>query len=249
MKVYLINLDRRPDRLAEMTERLNALGLEFERVSAVDAKTAKFVWQVSWWKAVVYKLGHLPTRGAIACYYSHRYIWGDMIAKDISHALVFEDDAEVIEWDDALAKINLRDFELDLLRLQYTEASTWIDYGFDGQEMNIAGHKAVNEMSYGTVAYLITIAGAKKCHRLGKFWFPVDCFDLWTKVVGLRTSVLRPSMFEQSDSITDIQISTTGDLVPRFPKIDHLFLRPIARPLLKHARRILIASQTRSLST
>ena len=34
MKIYLINLDRHPERLAHMRTQLN--GIEFERISAVD---------------------------------------------------------------------------------------------------------------------------------------------------------------------------------------------------------------------
>ncbi len=37
--VYVINLDRRTDRLEKIKERFDLLGLEFERVSAVDGKT------------------------------------------------------------------------------------------------------------------------------------------------------------------------------------------------------------------
>jgi glycosyl transferase, family 25 len=39
MQVYVINLDRRPDRLAEISQRLDALGLTFTRVPAVDGLT------------------------------------------------------------------------------------------------------------------------------------------------------------------------------------------------------------------
>lgn len=37
-KTYLINLDRRDDRLESVTKRCSDLGIEFERVSAIDGK-------------------------------------------------------------------------------------------------------------------------------------------------------------------------------------------------------------------
>lgn len=40
LPIYLVNLDRRTDRLATMAAALNAAGLAWERVPAVDAKTA-----------------------------------------------------------------------------------------------------------------------------------------------------------------------------------------------------------------
>ena len=41
MRIYLINLERRPDRLAAMTARAEGLGLALERIEAVDAATAE----------------------------------------------------------------------------------------------------------------------------------------------------------------------------------------------------------------
>jgi len=38
MRAYLINLERRSDRLRKMTDQLNALGIDFERVDALDAR-------------------------------------------------------------------------------------------------------------------------------------------------------------------------------------------------------------------
>ena len=38
MRIFLINLDRSPQRLAFMTAQLNALGLRAERLPAVDGK-------------------------------------------------------------------------------------------------------------------------------------------------------------------------------------------------------------------
>jgi hypothetical protein len=42
IKIYVINLDRRRDRLERMQAIADALGFEFERVSAVDAKSDDF---------------------------------------------------------------------------------------------------------------------------------------------------------------------------------------------------------------
>jgi hypothetical protein len=39
LQIYVINLDRRPDRLQEISQRLSALGLSFKRVPAVDCLT------------------------------------------------------------------------------------------------------------------------------------------------------------------------------------------------------------------
>ena len=40
MRIFVINLARRPDRMAAMAAQLERLGLAYERFDAVDAKTA-----------------------------------------------------------------------------------------------------------------------------------------------------------------------------------------------------------------
>ena len=36
LEVYVINLDRSPERMADMKKKLSALGLEYKRIPAVD---------------------------------------------------------------------------------------------------------------------------------------------------------------------------------------------------------------------
>ena len=80
MKVYLINLDRHPDRLAHMRNQLNRIA--FERVSAVDGSnqppTAKGL-----------------TRFELACLESHRVAWRQFLASPAAHACFLEDDLHI----------------------------------------------------------------------------------------------------------------------------------------------------------
>jgi glycosyl transferase family 25 len=39
LPIYVINLARRPDRLADMARAIDAAGLAFTRVEAIDART------------------------------------------------------------------------------------------------------------------------------------------------------------------------------------------------------------------
>ncbi len=80
MKIYVINLDRHPERLAHMRKQLD--GVAFERVSAVDG--AK----------------HPPTtkgltRFELACLESHRTAWRKFLASADSLACFLEDDVHV----------------------------------------------------------------------------------------------------------------------------------------------------------
>jgi glycosyl transferase, family 25 len=80
MNVYLINLDRNPERLAHMRSQLN--GIAFERLSAVDGSneppTAKGL-----------------TRFELACLESHKLAWRRFLAGPSAHACILEDDLHV----------------------------------------------------------------------------------------------------------------------------------------------------------
>jgi GR25 family glycosyltransferase involved in LPS biosynthesis len=73
MRVFLINLDRRPDRLAAMKSQLDRLGIAFERFSAVDARTMDPA-ELSVPFAESGPLGALSP-GDKGCTYSHIHIW------------------------------------------------------------------------------------------------------------------------------------------------------------------------------
>ncbi len=80
MKIYLINLDRHPERLAHMRQQLD--GVAFERISAVDGSkdppTTKGL-----------------SRFELACLESHRLAWRQFLAGSEAHACFIEDDLHI----------------------------------------------------------------------------------------------------------------------------------------------------------
>jgi glycosyl transferase family 25 len=80
MKIYLINLDRHPDRLAHMRKQLD--GVPFERISAVDGSkdppTTKGL-----------------TRFELACLESHRIAWRQFLNGPEDSACIVEDDLHI----------------------------------------------------------------------------------------------------------------------------------------------------------
>jgi glycosyl transferase, family 25 len=80
MKIYLINLDRNPERLAHMREQLN--GVAFERISAVDGSNDP------------------PTteglsRFELACLESHKLAWRQFLNGPEGCACFLEDDLHI----------------------------------------------------------------------------------------------------------------------------------------------------------
>ena len=92
MKVYLVNLERRPDRLQEMTEQLNSLGIEFERIDAVDGNHIKNSTDYFSPKRFFLENRRNYVPGEVGCALSHINIWKKIVYENIDYALVLEDD-------------------------------------------------------------------------------------------------------------------------------------------------------------
>jgi glycosyl transferase family 25 len=88
MRIFLINLARRPDRLAAMRDAATRLGLTLGRIEALDAMTAgPLADQFD----DAGPLGEIP-RGDKACLLSHRAAWEAFLAGGEAYAAVLEDD-------------------------------------------------------------------------------------------------------------------------------------------------------------
>lgn len=81
-KVFVINLDRRPDRLTQIASHLTALGIQFERVPAVDGDATELPAKWSY------------TPGAFGCLLSHLKCYQTISNQNIKGwTLILEDDA------------------------------------------------------------------------------------------------------------------------------------------------------------
>ena len=85
LPIFVINLDRRPDRLASITTALGRIGLHFERVVAIDAKNLPLP---------EYACRALGV-GEQACLMSHHRALERFLASDAVATLILEDDVEI----------------------------------------------------------------------------------------------------------------------------------------------------------
>ena len=93
LPIFVINLDRSPERLALMQAQAGALGLSFERVPGVDGTKALPAWVITQFLS---ELGQEPTalsRGEVGCYASHLRVMSKIIDHRLEAAIVLEDDA------------------------------------------------------------------------------------------------------------------------------------------------------------
>jgi glycosyl transferase family 25 len=87
---YLINLDRDDERLRFMSQRLNQIGVKYDRCSAVDAR-AMSKTELSEFRKL---RSHLPWHhdGQIGCFLSHFEIWKRIAGGSAKFGAVLEDD-------------------------------------------------------------------------------------------------------------------------------------------------------------
>jgi GR25 family glycosyltransferase involved in LPS biosynthesis len=125
IEVFVINLDRRQDRLNSVTERLLRAGLSFSRFSASEGAGTSSSWPLS-----------PPTVGN---WLSHSGVLLEFIASKAEYALVLEDD--VVPREDAvgempriLAELSkfMMEFSVGVLQLGYIEHlyKPWTRHGF-----------------------------------------------------------------------------------------------------------------------
>ena len=176
MKVYLVNMDRSKDRLEIMQRRLSSLGLEYERVSAVDGsklseEEKKCVVSPNW------RYPYTLTPGEVGCFLSHKKCWRKLVDSKESWALVLEDDSVFH------SKAN-----------EYFQSTEWIPEGVQLIQFSFAKDTTFSDKSVvlpngshlvrvkhsspcGTYAYLISREAAEKALELSDIAEgPIDNF-------------------------------------------------------------------------
>ena len=172
MRTYLINLARRPDRLAAMTRQ--AGGFDLERVEAVDARTTE-PGALDRWFVPGGPLGEIP-KGDKACLLSHRLAWQRFQATPDGHAVFLEDDVRLSPGAPALlADDSWIPADAAVVKLEH--------YGPQGQRVLLRGLRPVQSgfqlgrmlsRHTGAAAYILSRAAAEVLLRETRFDLPVD---------------------------------------------------------------------------
>jgi glycosyl transferase family 25 len=213
MRAYLINLERRSDRLRKMTDQLNALGIPFERIDALDARSIADAELARQFRDDG-PLGAIP-KGDKCCALSHALAWQAFARSGESHAIVLEDDvaieptAAALLHDDAWIPAGV-----DLLKLER--------YGPPNQRVLIDervdignGHKIgrLRSRHTGAAAYIMSRRAALMLNeQVDCWWLPVDhlLFNLNNSPLAelLGPHQMTPAIAHQSPALgghTDIE--------------------------------------------
>ncbi|HET7086365.1 MAG TPA: glycosyltransferase family 25 protein [Rhizomicrobium sp.] len=186
MRIYLINLARRPDRLAGMLRQAAPLGLNLERVEALDA-AGEEPRALDRWFEEGGPLGEIP-KGDKACLLSHRQAWRLFLESGDSHAAFLEDDVRLSKSAPALllANSNWLPPDAGVMKLEH--------YGPPGQRVLLEGirplvleprQKALAQIEdfrigrmlsrhTGAAAYILSRSSAELLMAENLFDLPVD---------------------------------------------------------------------------
>lgn len=212
--IYVINLDRSPDRWAAMTARLAALGLTATRVPAVDAKRdldemrarRGFPTPLGDTIFAMNAEGRRYLMGEEACFQSHLKAQAMFLASDAETALILEDDADIApDFSGTLSAIVDIAPLWDAVRLESagrrgTRRALKIA-DLPGGRMLVGSLRPCS----GSSGYLITRAGAERFIAAAKGVFePVDTYLSSVGKHGLRMLDCAPSPLRQSGAASVI---------------------------------------------
>ncbi len=166
--VYLINLDRRTDRRSNMEMIFGELGVDYERLPAVDGKrdlsdTYLAEHNIRMMADFTEPYHGRPLKlGEIGCFLSHYNIWQDVLAKGYDDVIVFEDDVrfepffakKIAAVRREVADLGL-DWDLIFLgrKILHNVEEAWVE------DSNLLLH--VN-YTYWTLGYMLKASGARK---------------------------------------------------------------------------------------
>jgi glycosyl transferase family 25 len=184
MKVYVINLDRHPDRLAHMRDELSDVG--FERVAAVDgAENPEGIKGL--------------TRFELACLESHRNAWRLFLKRSDAHACFLEDDVHF--WPDFGALVKADGWippDAHSIKLD-----TYLQEVKLGERRPAFGRRSIARLytrHESSAAYILSREGAERYLALtARAVLPADysLFPRSPRRLGLRVYQLTPAVAVQ----------------------------------------------------
>jgi glycosyl transferase family 25 len=216
MKIFVINLARNPERLERMQRLLDAKGLAFERLDAVDGKTLSEE-EIARWSQRKPDGSLCLSPSEVGCMLSHRHAWEQIAAMETGHAVILEDDIHFSadaatflksgDWVPADAEI----VKIETVRKWKTAVSkTSIPLG-DGHSLaKLLGQH------FGTGGYIVTASGARRLlEEIGAVHMAIDqiMFDPASDLFN-RLSIyqIMPALCIQ-DQFLDISDATmTGEV-------------------------------------
>ncbi|XP_007102452.2 inactive glycosyltransferase 25 family member 3 isoform X3 [Physeter macrocephalus] len=166
-EVFVISLARRPDRRERMLSSLWEMEISGRLVDAVDGR----VLNSSVMKSLGVDLlpgyqdpysGRTLTKGEVGCFLSHYSIWEEVVARGLAQVVVFEDDVRFesnfkMRLERLMEEVEAEKLPWDLIYLGRKQVNPEEEAAVEGLP-----HLVVAGYSYWTLAYVLSLAGARK---------------------------------------------------------------------------------------
>lgn len=168
LPVFVINLDRSPDRLELMLAEAQRAGLAFERFSAVDGRDAL----PDWLRPQFPKAANLSS-GEVGCYASHLSVYRQITRNELAYAMVLEDDAMLADDLQSIVKeaLSMAPKGWDYIRLSGHFKRAVYSIGPLPNRRHLVRHTLIPNTTAG---YLISRGGAEKMLAPGLRLRPID---------------------------------------------------------------------------
>ena len=192
--VWVINLQRRPDRLSKIGKQLDDMGIVWSKIDAVDGKTCNDNYLNK--SAKKGKIGEL-SKGARGCIASHFIFWEKLIQSNSDYGVVLEDDIELspdfkdILSDESWIPENTLIIKLEKL-IPYRPSKLLLGRAISSINNNERHIHKMYSRHCGSGAYLMSKSGANTVLSWNKvFSVPVDHL-LFNETVSKLSSALNP---------------------------------------------------------
>lgn len=160
MEIFVISLSTASQRRQHINQEFAKKNLDFKFFDALTPEPAgEFANQLG-----LRIDDTILTKGELACFMSHVYLWNKMIQENISYMTIFEDDIYLGE--------NIKEFLSDTLWLEpnwhlikVEEFTQKVALGPKLKEFNSNPDRAIFELkskNLGTAGYILSLSGAKK---------------------------------------------------------------------------------------
>jgi GR25 family glycosyltransferase involved in LPS biosynthesis len=174
-QIYLINLDRREDRLEYFLKKFPYSKSNFQRFPAIDGQTLKITEEIS----KLFKNNNFNwLRGKIGCAYSHYLIWKNALLNNKKNIFILEDDIDFISnfkkiWKEIYLFLP-QDFDIIPMNMEYyiedfkvsgkrNRKDVFGDKIFDYNKGFYKVKGKIYEIgNFGTCGYLISTKGIQK---------------------------------------------------------------------------------------
>jgi glycosyl transferase, family 25 len=169
MKVFVINLDRSPERLARINDQAKRLGFSFDRISAIDGRTMTQPFLGN-------TFGGLLTPGEMGCYASHLLCCHKILEQTLPFGMILEDDAllhpDAIKTAVSAANSAPRGWDFITLCGEPTRHATFSIAALHG-DYSLVRYSL--RPPYNGTGYLMSAAGARKFLAPRHRELPNDC--------------------------------------------------------------------------